>query len=682
MADKKIKVQVDVDVNAEPSIAQLKALKKQLKETAAGSDEFKKLYNQIDDLEDKIKGTKAASSDWIDTLESAGGPIGALGAGLNKLKQSTVSFGAALKATGIGLAIAAVGGLVAAFSQVDGATKKLEPLMIGLQKILGGIFEALTPLIDSFVELATKALPYVTEGIKIFYSSLVALFTLVKEGGAGIGKILKGIFTLDKASIEEGYKQLTGTWTKTVEAFDASNKRFDEGYKKKTKIEKENEKDAKERADKALAEKLKRMEAEDKLDEARLAKMKEEALALVTTEEQKLQVEMAFAKKSYELKRKEIEDKQALYKKDSVEYKTLEAEKTQLDADRIGQLTDFGEKQNKLEEDRLKAHKDFLQKMSAIEDASITDETAKARAQRESKYQKDLEDLEADKEFIKLSEEEKFALKDALLRGYNNDLAAIDRDAKIKQYSDDLELLQAQQKTLTEGTQAYLDNSIAIENDAYQIKLANAKGNAKKIQAIETEHEQNIKDIKLKAFIAEKQIQSDRIAVIGSIGQSLGQLAGKNKALAIAAISIEKAAAIGQIWTSNSIANAKAIAASPLTFGQPWVTINTLSAVLGSAAAIASGVKAIQEINAVPTPGGSGGFSGGGGSTSAPAPPTVGTTSAPQIQTTGGQNATAQIGETISRAQSPIKAYVVSGEISSQQALDRRTSVAATFTGG
>ena len=40
MADKKIKVQVDVETDVEPSLAQLRLLKKQLKETAAGSAEF------------------------------------------------------------------------------------------------------------------------------------------------------------------------------------------------------------------------------------------------------------------------------------------------------------------------------------------------------------------------------------------------------------------------------------------------------------------------------------------------------------------------------------------------------------------------------------------------------------------------------------------------------------------
>ena len=54
MADKKIKVKIDVETDVEPSIAQLKALKKQLRDTAAGSEEFAKLQQQINDTEDAI----------------------------------------------------------------------------------------------------------------------------------------------------------------------------------------------------------------------------------------------------------------------------------------------------------------------------------------------------------------------------------------------------------------------------------------------------------------------------------------------------------------------------------------------------------------------------------------------------------------------------------------------------
>lgn len=240
---KSIEVDINVNNNIQGSIAQLKQLKRELRNTAVGTEEFKNLFNQIDDLEDKIKSAKNVSSDWIDSLESAGGPIGMLGTGLNKAKVATQSFGSALKATGIGLVVAAVGGLVAAFSESETAMKKLEPLFIGLEKILGGIFKVFEPLLDAFIDLALRALPYITKGIGGFYSGLFALFTLVKNVGMGAGKILKGIFTLDFDSLKSGYEQLTGSWNSAVEEFKQANKRFEAGSNELTKTEKKNVKE-------------------------------------------------------------------------------------------------------------------------------------------------------------------------------------------------------------------------------------------------------------------------------------------------------------------------------------------------------------------------------------------------------------------------------------------------------
>jgi len=701
MADKKIKVKVDVETNTEDSIAQLKALKRELKNAAAGSEEFKKIYNQIDDLEDKIKSAKNTSSDWVDTLESAGGPLGAVGGALNKLKVSTQSFGAALKATGIGLIVSLLGGLVAAFSQTEGSMKQFEPIIIAFEKTLGGVLSALQPLIDGFIELALKVMPYVTQAFKVAYSAVTAVFQSLGKIGEAVGKLIKGDFS---GAWDSAKQSVTGF----ADNFEKAENRFEEGYKKTTKTQKKNLAEQKEAADKALQEKLKRLEAEDKLDEAQLEKLKQQTLAdlenrkqfleqkkdlseeeakeLASIEQQKLNIEIAFAKKSRDLKDKELSDKQALYKKDSVEYKSFAAERIANDTDYIKSLTGFSEQQNKINEDNKKALEDFVKKVRDIRTNAINDELDKAKQARADKYTDDLAALEADKIFITKSEEEKQQIRLNLKTAYNNDLAKLDSDARLKAMNDDLLLLQAQQRSLTEGTKAFLDNSIAIENEAYAIKLLNAKNNAKQIEAINVEHEQNLKDIKLRAAIAEKQIQLDRLSVISGIGNSLAQLAGKNKALAIAAIAIEKAAAIGSIIVNTQIANLKAVAASPLTFGQPWVTINTIAGVLAGAAAIASGVQAVQQINAVPIPGatgGSGGSAGGPSSVQMPAysggPPSI---AAPQIQTTGGQNPTAQLGETIANSQKPLRAYVVSQDIQNQSALDRRTNRAATFSGG
>jgi len=113
----------------------------------------------------------------------------------------------------------------------------------------------------------------------------------------------------------------------------------------------------------------------------------------------------------------------------------------------------------------------------------------------------------------------------------------------------------------------------------------------------------------------------------------------------------------------------------------PFVAINTISAGLSIASTIAAAAKSVQQINSQPGAPASNAGSAGSGGAQISAPRVAGA-AAPQIQTTGGMNPTQQIGETLGASQKPVRAYVVSGDVSSQQALDRRTSRAATFTGG
>ena len=240
-------VAAEIEIKTANSISDLKALKKQLKDTAAGSEEFKKLYNQIDDLEDKIKSSKNASSDWIDSLESAGGPLGMLGAALNKAKVATQSFGGALKATGIGLIVSLIGGLVAAFSQTEGSMKKLQPLLIGFQKIFGGILAAVEPLIDSFVELATKAMPYVTSAIGTAYSAITSFLQGLGMVGSAVKKFISGDFS---GAWDDAKKSVT----EFGKRYDSANARFISGTKEVTAIEQSELDKRKAARDKAAAE--------------------------------------------------------------------------------------------------------------------------------------------------------------------------------------------------------------------------------------------------------------------------------------------------------------------------------------------------------------------------------------------------------------------------------------------
>ena len=627
MAEKKVKVKVDVETNAAGSIAQLKELKKQLRETAAGSADFKRLANEIDDLEDKIKGAKQGSADWIDTLESAGGPIGAIGSALNKAKVATVSFGTALKATGIGLIVAAVGGLVAAFNNVEGAGKKLEPLLIGMERILGGIFSALEPLIDAFLDLAMKALPYVTKYIGNFYSGIVALFTLLKEAGTGVGKILKGIFTLDYDAITSGYEQLTGSWDKAVTSFKAGMERYEEGTKKMTKTEKENLKERQKGYDEAAR---KRKEAEEKA-------RKEREEANKAADEAELE---SFKETLGEREREEYEAGLKL-------------------AERRAALEKAGRTDTKLIEEA------FRKEMADI----------KAKYdEKEAEEKKKADEKEAER-LKKKAEDE----RGILLTGLQSQFEALDKKNKQSEldFEQDLQRLAQQKEILAQQEAIDLQNTELTEFQKTEIRKKYADARTAIVdQEIATEKA---------AMQAKHDINMAYLGLFEQFGSVLQQVAGKNKALAIAGVIIQQAASIGQIIANTGIANAKAMAASPLTFGMPWVAINTVSAGLSIAASIASAVKSIQQINQAAAQGGvkggSGGGTGAGAAPSIPAPRVAGA-AAPTINTTGGMNPNTQIAETIAAARAPMKAYVVSGEVSSQQALDRRTSRAATFTGG
>ena len=229
---KDVEVNLNVNNNIQGSIAELKQLKKQLKDTEVGTEAFKNLFNQIDDLEDKIKSAKNQSSDWVDTLEMAGGPLGMLGGAINKAKVATQSFSGALKASGIGLLVSLVGGLVAAFNDSEKAGKKLQPLFIGLEKIFNGVYSAVEPLFNILVDFAIKALPLVSKAMQTVYGSVTAVVQSLGSLGSAVFKFVKGDFS-------GAWQDAKSSVTDFGKNYDDAIKRFQVGSQELTKTEKE-----------------------------------------------------------------------------------------------------------------------------------------------------------------------------------------------------------------------------------------------------------------------------------------------------------------------------------------------------------------------------------------------------------------------------------------------------------
>ena len=194
-------------------------------------------------------------------------------------------------------------------------------------------------------------------------------------------------------------------------------------------------------------------------------------------------------------------------------------------------------------------------------------------------------------------------------------------DLDIQQAQTEADLMQRKADTIGLINETFYEGQKAAENARYEAAVKAARDNYDLIEVLTAEHNQRLRDIDVAALEAKKQIEIAKYQIVAQVGGLLQQIAGKNKDLAIAGVLIEKAAAIGQIWANNAIANAKATAASPLTFGQPWVTINTVSAALSTAATIAAAVQAVNQIKEAgssATGGGGGTGSGTGGAAAMP----------------------------------------------------------------
>jgi len=162
-------------------------------------------------------------------------------------------------------------------------------------------------------------------------------------------------------------------------------------------------------------------------------------------------------------------------------------------------------------------------------------------------------------------------------------------------------------------------------------------------------------------------IQNGFIDLSSNLAGLLRNVAGQNKALQIAAIVAEQAGSIARIVSNTAVANAKAVAATPLTAGQPFVGINTASAAISIASSIAAATKGIQQIkSSSQSVGGASTLPrGSAGAPISPEPPLVNTRT--QLDATSIQ----QLGSATNRA------YVIESDVTNSQERIRRINRAA-----
>jgi hypothetical protein len=250
-----------------------------------------------------------------------------------------------------------------------------------------------------------------------------------------------------------------------------------------------------------------------------------------------------------------------------------------------------------------------------------------------------------------------------------------DFDKRNRQYERDLLELETlgateQQKLDLKKYYDLLNQQQFIENEDYfeELEIQEEDERLKRLG------DAAIKEIAIAKTIAEakEQIRDSEINNLSRGFQLLGQIAGKNKVLQAAALIGESAIGIAKIVINTQASNAAArlkyaLIPGGLALAAAEISSNKVGAAIGIAANIAATAKGLSSLKAsvsVPSAGGNS-LSGGAGGSNAPV------SQPPAFNVVGASN-TNQLADAIGgQAQQPIKAFVVSNDVTSAQSMDR-----------
>lgn len=715
------KVKVDVEVNeqgTQETTDKFTRLQLQIRETrtalqqaqAAGdSVKFNQLKKQLDELEDSLEVNTLKSKQFDDALASIPGPAGQVG-------QAIKGVDSAFKVLIANPIVAVIAGIAAVFTVMYKAMQQTKEGQAALNKVTDAFGNILTPIIKFISAVAVpvfegfaKVVNFVRGAFEDFNGTYKDFkkelandeqMRKAEENAKRLKQILddQGFkydeFTKKKIEADLKYNEKLVEINKSNDseaekarrrtlAIQERNKAIaDQDVARATKVSEAQKKaynDAVQAQQKALQEKIALMSAEDKIDAAKLDKLKAEALATATTEKDKLAVKETFAKKTYDQTRQNLLDLQALYSKDSKEYKDYQAQLIALDAKRVEELTGFKDTRKKLLDDEAKDFFNFLKTREDIRISAIADEQQREVEARENKLYFDKVALTQDLDFIKLSQEEKDLLLKQLTEASQLDIFNIREKYRKEDLEKQKEAAEKEDEYNKAKAQSWIDLGTSIgQSLANTANLLEKGSDAQKAVGVVA--------VLVNAATAIGKILLDSKEGISAAQKVIAQ--GTATKLQGAAL-----AATGFINPANAIAGAKMIAAGGAVVAGGAGLL--AKAKLNAAAQVAAvGVTSGAQIAAIlsakkdggKTAGGSTGTSGEGGSGAAtPAFTSAVQAAAPIIGRTG-VDQQGQLGQIIGQAvmqdrNRPIQAYVVGTQVSSQQELDRRITLAARLGG-
>ena len=599
-------------------------------------------------------------------------------------------FRAAILATGVG---ALVIGLIAVVNNFDKISDWIAKSPLGsLAKGVSNLVTSFTDFIgvtseaernlNAISKANTRANEDINNRIKVLKAqggSEKEIYDLKIKQNDNELESLRNKLKVNGKLTEEETKQFRTLQTDKLVAGAEYNKKVQEDTKKANDKAKEDKKKHDDEVKKINDEANKKLEEDTKAANKTLLDLQnDKKLAEITSEDEKAKAKLKIDAdaKLVEIDKLTIHEDLKKKLRDAANA-AYEAEKTELDKKQVADKA-------KKDEEEAKVQTEFQTKIADIKIAAIKNDDEREEATRLAKLKKQIIDLDADKEFIKLSEEDKAKVKKDLIDASEAEAQKSKNEIVKKGLQDELEILQAQQKGLEANSEAYFDNVKAIEKVSYELKIAAAKGNAKEIEKINKEHSINNIAIEKAEKEAKKAILLERFKAVENFGKDLQVLAGKNKDLAIAGVIIEKAAAIGQVVVNTVAATSKAVAASPLTLGLPWSALIIAGGIAQTALIVKSGIEQIKQIKAAGASLPSGGSIGDGGGTpdlgsaagGGGALPDTGGGSAPDTGGDGGGSRRAPSG---GGGGGSVRAYVIQTDINNAQQREQEIQNRARF---
>lgn len=584
---------------------------------------------EVEKLNKQISNTSKETADASKTLD------GFTGGAVSKFKGLKGSIGSVVKgfkslkfailASGIGALLLAVVAVGKAFTSSEEGQNKFAKIMGVIGSVTGNLVDMLATLGEKIISVFENPKQAIIDLKNLIVENITNRFNAIIDTIGFLGSAFKKVFSGDFSGAMDDAKKAGSSYVDSLTGVIGTIDKITEGVKK---MSAEISKDAKSAAN--IADQ--RAKA-DKLDRKLITERAEANRKRAELLDKAAQKEKFTAKERIKF----LEDAGKI--EDDITAKEIKAAKLRFEAKVAENALSKSTKEDLDKEAELKAKLINLETAKLTKQKLVSSQVVGAKREEEAEIKaiedKAIADRKARQELEANTEEEKRVL-------------ALEKE---KERFDVAVALATEQGLSTEELERSQKESLQTMRDGF---AKTDEDRAKKTGDKEVADAKAISDAKIEIAKREQEAKSASLngyaSALGSISGVIGQETEKGKALAIASSLVNTYAAItGQL---------KAFSGVPV----PGYAI---------AQAIATGVAGfanVKKIASVKVPNSSGGGSvSSGGSTPAPTTPSL-----PPAFNVVGASDTNQLADAIGgQSQEPVKAYVVSGDVTSAQSMDR-----------